>query len=76
MGINKDGSIEFGNPTREVKKKLHTVINQYYNPNTKEVLNLYCVSAYGSKRLDYFIEVCPKDKHEYVITGNTLQKGI
>lgn len=60
--------IKFGNPTiRKNRPFIYQVLKTNYNHLNGDVINTYCIQNFNSKTLIYFVEVCPKDKFEYII---------
>lgn len=74
LKLKEDGSIDFGNPTRRNRPFVYQVIKSNYNDKTEEIYNTYCVQNPRTKSIDYFIEVCPKGKEEYLILPSHFGK--
>lgn len=70
-----DEQVKFSNPPRRMNKPfIYQVLKTNYNHTNGDIINTCCVQAFESKTLKYFIEVCPKNNYEYIITAEDLGK--
>ena len=67
LKLDKDGYIDLGNPPRRNRKYVYQIIKSNYNDRTGDVYNTYCIQSPVTRKIDYFIEVCSKDKFEFII---------
>ena len=74
LKIKEDGSVDFGNPSRRCRPFVYQIIKSNYNEITEDIYNTYCIQDIKTKKIDYFIEVCPKDGEEYIIRPSDLGK--